>query len=148
MMSTIYSFKKFGPANSCANVHLPVRQNPNLSTIEAPNLVVNLPFSQSRKKWIETSLTECRLRPKRRRRTTRRLVEVVGRRQRLTRRRDCRQRQEWLRSENEEASVTRKLIKISPNFWKKWPKNVKISTKAYFEGPKHVLKLLVNVKIG
>jgi hypothetical protein len=25
-------------------------------------------------------------------------------------------------------SVTRKLIKISPKIWKKWPKNAKIST--------------------
>jgi hypothetical protein len=60
-----------------------------------------------------------------------------------------------------EGSVTRKLNKILPNFWKKWPKNTKIFTsklslkaqniriKLLLEpSKKHELKLLVCVKIG
>jgi hypothetical protein len=53
--------------------------------------------------------------------------------------------------------VTRKLNKISPNFWKKWPKISKILHQNEFESPKlphptpttnHVRKLFAKVKIG
>jgi hypothetical protein len=35
------------------------------------------------------------------------------------------------------VSVTRKLNKILPNLWEKWPKIQNISIKAEFESPKH-----------